>query len=318
MLREGENAMSKFLKAIVNIFLIAAILTAVAILVPPVLGITTTIIDSREMDTNLPLGSVTYSEDVEPAEIETGDEVLKESANSTYAYIVVDGSAETGKYTVLDAADRDGASTEITIRNYISRVIFTVPYIGYVVVAMQSVEGMIIIGLVILFVIILFVLSELWKKHDAEDDEEEDGEGADFVYEDTAEKVKKALDSDADDVAMYGSLDAEEVRKSMEQPKEVTLQDIPEPAILEPVPEAVIEEAPVAEAETAAEPAAEAPAAAAPEEEPEELPDGEGIIPVERLTLEEIVEQVRRSGAEPTVRKDPVTGIDIVDLSEVL
>ena len=53
--------MSKFLKLIVNLFLIAAILVAVAILVPPLAGITTTIVDSSSMDTNLPLGSITYS-----------------------------------------------------------------------------------------------------------------------------------------------------------------------------------------------------------------------------------------------------------------
>ncbi len=307
--------MSKFLKAIVNIFLIAAILTAVAILVPPVLGITTTIIDSREMETNLPLGSVTYSEDVEVAKVESGDEVLKESASSTYAYIVVDGDAATGKFTVLDAADKDGETLEITIRSYVSRVIFTIPYIGYVVVAMQSVEGMIIIGLVILFVIILFVLSELWKNRDAEDnEEEEDEEGEGFVYEDTAEKVKRALDSDAEDVAMYGSLDAVEAREAMDRQLPEAPQEVQAPAEVEAEPEAV-----KAEIAGTRERIEEAPEEEIPEDEPEEeLADGERVIPVERLTLEEIVEQVKRSGAEPTVRRDPVTGIDIVDLSEVL
>ncbi len=306
--------MSKFLKAIVNIFLIAAILTAAAILVPPVLGITTTIIDSRAMDTNLPLGSVTYSEDVEVAKIETGDEVLKESANSTYAYIVVDGDAETGKFTVLDAADKEGETVDVVIRSYVSRVIFTVPYIGYVVVAMQSVEGMIIIGLVILFVIILFVLSELWKNRDADDDDDEEEDGEGFVYEDTAEKVKRALDSNAEEVAMYGSLDAVEARESMDRQAEEVPQEVQAPVEIEPAPEAVKAEVPAQK-----EVAEEAPAEEVPEEEPEEeLADGERIIPVERLTLEEIVEQVKRSGAEPTVRRDPVTGIDIVDLSEVL
>ena len=274
--------MSKFLKAIVNIFLIAAILTAVAILVPPVLGITTTIIDSREMETNLPLGSITYS-------------------------------------TVLDASDKEGPTTEVTIRNYVSRVFITVPFIGYIIVAMQSTEGMIIVGLIVRFVIILFILSELWKKHDSEEDEDEDGDDEnDFVYEDTAEKVKKALDSTAEDVALYGHLDDEETRRDIERLAEEPTKRFEEPAEELPVPGGKTAEF---EGRTHAEDAA-APEEAAqdvPEEEPEELPaDGDRIMPVERLTLEEIVEQVKRSGAEPTVRRDPVTGIDVVDLSEVL
>lgn len=311
--------MSKFLKAIVNIFLIAAILTAVAILVPPVLGITTTIIDSREMETNLPLGSITYSEDVEVKSIKAGDEVLKEDANSTFAYVVVEGNAETGKFTVLDASDKEGPTTEVTIRNYVSRVFITVPFIGYIIVAMQSTEGMIIVGLIVLFVIILFILSELWKKHDSEEDEDEDGDDEnDFVYEDTAEKVKKALDSTAEDVALYGHLDDEETRRDIERLAEEPTKRFEEPAEELPVPGGKTAEF---EGRTHTQDAA-APEEAVqdvPEEEPEELPaDGDRIMPVERLTLEEIVEQVKRSGAEPTVRRDPVTGIDVVDLSEVL
>ena len=58
-MRGRSDNMSKFLKFIVNLFLTLAILTAVAILVPPLLGINTTIVDSAGMDTNLPLGSVT-------------------------------------------------------------------------------------------------------------------------------------------------------------------------------------------------------------------------------------------------------------------
>lgn len=311
--------MSKFLKAIVNIFLIAAILTAVAILVPPVLGITTTIIDSREMETNLPLGSTTYSEDVEVKSIKAGDEVLKEDANSTFAYVVVEGNAETGKFTVLDASDKEGPTTEVTIRNYVSRVFITVPFIGYIIVAMQSTEGMIIVGLIVLFVIILFILSELWKKHDSEEDEDEDGDDEnDFVYEDTAEKVKKALDSTAEDVALYGHLDDEETRRDIERLAEEPTKRFEEPAEELPVPGGKTAEF---EGRTHAEDAAvpEEAVQDVPEEEPEELPaDGDRIMPVERLTLEEIVEQVKRSGAEPTVRRDPVTGIDVVDLSEVL
>lgn len=311
--------MSKFLKAIVNIFLIAAILVAAAILVPPVLGITTTIIDTREMETNLPLGSITYSEDVEVMKIESGDEILKEDANSTYAYVVVEGSVESGKFTVLDASDKDGATTEVTIRSYVSRVIFTVPFIGYIVVAMQSVEGMIIVGLVVLFVIILFVLSELWKNRDNDDDDDDDDEDEEntFVYEDTAEKVKKALDSTAEDVALYGHLDDEETKRDVERLAEEPSKRFAETAEPAAVPGGKTAEFEGRTQEAAA--AAEAPAEEELEEVPEEPADnGDRIMPVERLTLEEIVEQVKRSGAEPTVRRDPVTGIDIVDLSEVL
>lgn len=183
--------MSKFLKFIVNLFLTLAILTAVAILVPPFLGVNTTIVDSAGMDTNLPLGSVTYSVDVPVTRLKAGDEILKENGSSTYAYIIEEGDAGTGKYKVSSAVDRESVS-EITIRNTVSLVKVCIPYIGYVVVAMQTVEGIIIIVLVVLFIIILFVLSELWKSRDDDDDDDDtdndnDNDDTAVQYEDIAE-----------------------------------------------------------------------------------------------------------------------------------
>jgi Ca2+/Na+ antiporter len=185
--------MSKFLKFIVNLFLTLAILTAVAILVPPLLGINTTIVDSAGMDTNLPLGSVTYSVDVPVTRLKAGDEILKENGSSTYAYIIEEGDAGTGKYKVSSAVDRESLS-EITLRNTVSLVKVCIPYIGYVVVAMQTVEGIIIIVLVVLFIIILFVLSELRKSRDDDDDDDDtdndnDNDDNTVQYEDIAEDV---------------------------------------------------------------------------------------------------------------------------------
>ena len=75
--------MSKLLKFIVNLFLIAAILVAAAILVPMFAGVMTTIVDTPSMDTNLPLGSITYATNVDVNDLKPGDEVLKDSDTST-------------------------------------------------------------------------------------------------------------------------------------------------------------------------------------------------------------------------------------------
>ena len=167
--------MSKFLKFIVNLFLTLAIIVTAGIIIPPLLGVNTTIVDTAAMDTNLPLGSVTYSRDKAVMDLLAGDEILKESGSATYAYIVQEGDATTGEFTVVSATEPNASPEVVILRNSVSEVVLTVPYIGFVVVAMQSLEGRIIIALVILFIIILFILSELWKKRD--DDEDDDAEG---------------------------------------------------------------------------------------------------------------------------------------------
>ena len=198
--------MSKFLKFIVNLFLTLAILTAVAILVPPFLGINTTIVDSAGMDTNLPLGSVTYSVDVPVTRLKTGDEILKENGSSTYAYIIEEGDAATGKFKVSSAVDRESLS-EITLRNTVSLVKVCIPYIGYVVVAMQTVEGIIIIVLVVLFIIILFVLSELWKSRD-DDDDDDDNDDSTVQYQEIAadDDAHAAMQQDFSELSGAGEM----------------------------------------------------------------------------------------------------------------
>lgn len=168
--------MSKFLKFIVNIFLIAAILVAVAILVPPLMGVSTTIVDTPAMKTNLPLGSVTYSKKVDVSTLEVGDEVLKDSGAATYAYILKTVDPNSGKFNAVSAADPNGQEEEIILRNMVPKVVVEVPFIGYIVMAMQSLEGRLIIGLVVALVIILFALSELWKPSVDEDEIDEDEE----------------------------------------------------------------------------------------------------------------------------------------------
>ena len=175
---KGED-MSKFLKFIVNLFLTLAIVVTAGIIVPPLLGVNTTIVDTAAMDTNLPLGSVTYSRDKAVMELAAGDEILKESGSSTYAYIVQEGDAATGEFTVVSATEPGASPETVVLRNSVSEVVLTIPYIGFVVVAMQSLEGRIIIALVILFIIILFILSELWKKRDDDENEEDDDESGD-------------------------------------------------------------------------------------------------------------------------------------------
>ena len=208
--------MSKFLKLLVNIFLVLAILVTGAIFLPPMLGVNTTVVDSETMDTNLPLGSITYSKTVNVLDLQGGDEVLKEVSSSVHAYIIETGDVNTGKYTVRDAMDKTAGTTEISLRNNVSKVVLTVPYLGYVVMIMQTTEGMIIAILLVIFVIILFVLSELWKHNEEEDEADEED-----VVDDDGEQVEEILDDDeareaveSAGAAVYSSMAASEAREA--------------------------------------------------------------------------------------------------------
>lgn len=189
--------MSKFLKFIVHMVILLTILDVLALAVPPFVGINTAIIDGTK-ESNLPKGSVTYAEPVSVNEIKADDSILVQEGESVYRYKVLATDAEKGSFDVYDQTDVEAGQKTVTLKNTAPRVVVTVGYIGYLVIATQSMEGLIIIGLVILFLIILFILSELWRKDKRiQEDVEVEGVDNEAVAEAAAtrESTKKASKS---------------------------------------------------------------------------------------------------------------------------
>lgn len=173
--------MSKFLKFIVHLVILLAILDVLALAVPPFLGINTAIVDGTEQ-TNLPMGSVTYAKPVGIGELQVGDSILEQEGSSVYRYRINSIDSSTGVYQVYDQTDVDSGEKAITLRNTAPKVMITIGYIGYLIIATQSREGLMVISLSILFLIILFILAELWRKDkkvyplgELEEDEEDEG-----------------------------------------------------------------------------------------------------------------------------------------------
>lgn len=295
--------MSKFLKVIVNLFLVCAILIAGAILVPPLLGVSTTMVDSSSMDTNLPIGSVTYSQDVSVADISVGDKILVESDTKAYAYIVESADAGAGNYIVTDATNPQADPEEVTLRNIALKIVITVPLIGYIMIAMRSVEGLIIIGLVVLFVIILFILSELWKKTD-EDDEDEEEDDEDEEPEEEVVRIARPEKQHTTYAEPTAELTNDELARSIAEIHNRKEEERVEVAAAEP--ETVQQEAPVQEELDLSE--AEVSAA----------DDRNSFVPVARLSKEEILKKAKAAGDDPEVIEYDNFGITIIDFSEDL
>lgn len=310
--------MSKFLKVIVNLFLVFAILVAGAILVPPILGVSTTMIDSASIDTNLPVGSITYSQNESVANVVAGDQVLIENDNRVYVYVVESADAVTGKFVVTDELGDKAESEEITLRNEVLKVVLTVPLIGYIMVAMHSVEGLIIIGLVVLFVIILFILSELWKKSDEDDEEGEDEDAASEL--DSADAVEvtvaDALLDGVEEVVVQDDCDVqiqEAVIEEAVNDELVQVQEEFEDAAAESEEDVLTEE----ESEEAAEEAEEALETAA-EEPVEELEKADTFVKIPRPTLEEVLVKAEQAGDTPEIISYDEFGITVVDFSKCI
>ncbi len=168
--------MSKFLKFIVNLVVLLVIVVALALMVPQFLGVETVMNDNTEIETNLPTGSVAYGRTVNVSDLKEGDRILYSEGAQTYVYEITDMDASGGSYQVQDIYNVQSDDATVKLTKNVSKVVLIVPFIGYAAIALQTTEGLIVVGLGVVFLVILFILSELWRKDKDEDDEEEDSE----------------------------------------------------------------------------------------------------------------------------------------------
>ena len=181
--------MSKLLKVIVNTLLLLAILSAGALVIPPFAGITTLVSDGMG-NTNISRGAVTYAKKTATSSVATGDKILVDDNSGKYIYTIQSLDTAAGTASVKNVISGD--TTEITVRATVSKVIVTIPVIGFLSMAAQSREGIMIIGLAILFLVILFILSEVWKRDEEEDEEEEEEDEDDEKASEELRSRKKA------------------------------------------------------------------------------------------------------------------------------
>ena len=233
--------MSKFLKFIVNLVVICAILVAAALLVPPFAGVNTVMNDNSSKETNLPVGSVAYGREIEAASMKKGDKIIYTSNNKAYVYKVTDMDSSAGSYKVKSVYDKNAKEETVQLINNAVKVVVVVPYIAYAAIALQSKEGLIVVGLGVIFLIILFSLAELWRKDEADDDEEdentsdednseEDEDEEDDEEEKLSRKERKRLKKEEKrrrKLEKKGLLDEEETEDEEEAP-DLNAAPIPE------------------------------------------------------------------------------------------
>ena len=357
--------MSKFLKFIVNIFLIAFIVILAAIAIPPLAGVTQTMIDDPSIETNLPYGSIVYSTKVDVQELAVGDEIIADQrvsiASPVIAYKILDIDAANRDYRVVSATNPSDKEAVIKLNGAVQKVAVVVPYLAYIIIAVRSVEGIIIIALIIVLMIILFILSELWKHEDYDEDDEE-AAAAEEAYAPLTRPVGETVPAaDAPETFFAEAPPAEEAYVNRPFPEEMpgpeegaapaeAYEEVP-PAMPEfvlpgedgapPVPEEAAEPSfdledalarAVSDSLTEAEAVSDLGTTVPPLEGEGEIGtetalrreagrtalESDQFIPTERPSMDDILDQVRDAGANPSVSRDDATGVTMFDYSDLI
>ena len=345
--------MSKFLKFIVHFVIVCTIVLILGMALPPFFGVTTVIVDSADKASNLPMGSVTYAIPVrtEEAMKVAGTPILVKKDSMTYRYnlINVDTSNNTG--TVIDPSASAQSNIMVSVKNWVPKVVVTIPFVGYILTATESTEGLIVLGLVVLFLIILYVVAELLKKEPEDEYEDLVGERrhvktAKELRMEEKERAKRMDEEDRE--LLYG----EKARRKQARKVEKKRKKIRTGAFVDEIYEDDLEEEPtqkpmrpvrnVQMATSEAHELLKREIAAATAEddqeydtvrgyteelpeiqEPEEEPEEEKPVEIKKMAIpsysaSQLADKARKAGDAPDIVRDSITKVTLFDYSDII
>ena len=345
--------MSKFLKFIVHFVIVCTIVLILGMALPPFFGVTTVIVDSADKASNLPMGSVTYAIPVrtEEAMKVAGTPILVKKDSMTYRYnlINVDTSNNTG--TVIDPSASAQSNIMVSVKNWVPKVVVTIPFVGYILTATESTEGLIVLGLVVLFLIILYVVAELLKKEPEDEYEDLVGERrhvktAKELRMEEKERAKRMDEEDRE--LLYG----EKARRKQARKEEKKRKKIRTGGFVDEIYEDDLEEEPtqkpmrpvrnvqMATSESHELLNREIAAATAEDDqeydtvrgyteqlpeiqEPEEEPEEEKPVEIKKMAIpsysaSQLADKARKAGDAPDIVRDSITKVTLFDYSDII
>ena len=344
--------MSKVLKFIVHLVVICTLICVLGLVLPPFFGVRTVIVDKSDSATNLPVGSVTYAIPEKSSEITVGTPILVEKDSKTYKYTITNIDASKGTGTVTDQSVSGDKTLTIKVGDYVPKVVITIGYVGYLLVATESIEGLIILGL-------LYVIAELWKKEpeDVQDDmddpepgyvkskkelKREEKERARRMKEEEKEilqeekarkrKSKKAEKRKVRTGGFVDEIDEEDVTERPAGRKASAMARTAQTAASEAHEELKkeiaaatsedLEEAPAAERIQRRQPEPKAarpqPRRAVEAGEEEQEPVAIGNLAMPSLTAAQLASRVKKAGDAPDIVKDDITNVTLFDYSDII
>lgn len=209
--------MAKFLRVIFNLLLICYIAAALALFIPPLVGVTTAV-TLEDTVGNQEIGSVNYAWRTPLKSVQAGDDILVKADGAVNVYTVQSADTETSLVTVADAE-----GTQIPVRTYVYKLVLTVPYLGYIAIALQTMEGMVILGAIAGILLVLCIITAIWArkrkiKRMKEDEEDLADENDNRFFENLASQKREADARAEADFAAKRELMQNELAASVAEP----------------------------------------------------------------------------------------------------
>ncbi len=152
----------KTMSKVIQIFTsIIAILVVVMFILPIAVGIRPFIVLSGSMETGIKTGSIVYiNTNISSYEIVKDDIIGFRLNNQTVTHRVVEVNKEDQSFITKGDANDERDAVPVTFTNYLGKTIFTIPFIGKIIMFFKSGIGLYLLVALILLNVLLVILEK--------------------------------------------------------------------------------------------------------------------------------------------------------------
>lgn len=154
--KTGGNLLSSFLSVSGYVIVIGILLTVVVLIIPSLMGIHSYTIASPSMEPTIPTGSMVYVREASGQDVAEGDVIAFTRRGVTVVHRAVSRDDEHSYLFTRGDANNVNDPDPVRFDNVIGIVILHIPLLGYIGMAVSSLEGKaVVIGLIALAYILL-------------------------------------------------------------------------------------------------------------------------------------------------------------------
>lgn len=150
--------------------LILVVLLALAVLLvgPVLLGYTELAVLTGSMQPTLPVGSLIYIKEADPAQLQVGDVITYQLEGDTMVTHRVVENVPEENYLITQGDANEDPDGEITYDRIVGKMAFHVPYLGYISLNIRTKTGILAVCGTLVVIILLTFLPEIFAPEEEE------------------------------------------------------------------------------------------------------------------------------------------------------
>lgn len=143
------------------ILLALAVVAIGSSVIPRVMGMQPYAIISGSMEPAYPTGSLVYADPVEGSSLQAGDVVAFWEEEEVIIHRVKEVDDQAGHLVTKGDANEDVDLRPVPFQNVLGRVVFSVPVVGYFLMALGTTAGLLVLGWVVIMAMALCVVGTI-------------------------------------------------------------------------------------------------------------------------------------------------------------